>query len=144
MEAAGRKSSSRKHQRCKLARNTSHRTARRQTQQLGVRPTTSATQRLARAECVPQNRPTANAATWGQHNQKCYAEMGQSGVRPSTKWVNCYVTPAAGPPAVTCNPVPGDVSGGTEEFLTNTPTMQACAEYVAQNRPTANAATWGQ
>merc|ERR1719262_1301515 len=51
------------------------------------------------AEYVAQNRPTANAATWGRTNQKCYAESGQTGVRPSTEWMNCYVTPAAGPPA---------------------------------------------
>merc|ERR1719454_652360 len=54
--------------------------------------------------------------------------------------MNCYVTPPA--PVVTCNPQAGDGSGGTEEFLVKTPTMQACAEYVAQNRPTANAATF--
>ena len=47
------------------------------------------------AEYVAQNRPTANAATWGRTNNKCYAEMGQRGVRPSTEWMNCYVTPAA-------------------------------------------------
>merc|ERR1719214_477779 len=65
------------------------------------------------AEYVAQNRPTANAATWGRTNNKCYAEMGQSGVSPSTEWMNCYVTPAApAAPAVTCNAQSGDGSGG--------------------------------
>merc|ERR1719238_2691556 len=78
------------------------------------------------AEYVAQNRPGANAATWGRTNQKCYAESSQTGVSHSTEWMNCYVTPPAA--SLTCNAQEGDGSGGTEEYLTNTPTMQACAE----------------
>jgi hypothetical protein len=94
------------------------------------------------AEYVVENRPAANAATWGRTTNKCYAEMDQSAVHPHNEWVNCYVS--ADGTSVTCNPHAGDGTGGTDEYLLDTPTMQACAEYVAQHRPEANAATWGR
>merc|ERR1719247_1123136 len=43
-----------------------------------------------------------------------------------------------------CSPQAGHGIGGTKEFLGDTPSIQACADYVAQHRPSANAATWGQ
>merc|ERR1719271_865949 len=94
------------------------------------------------AEYVVEHRPAANAATWGRTTNKCYAEMDQSAVHQHNEWVNCYVS--ADGTSVTCNPQAGDGTGGTDEYLLDTPTMQACAEYVAQHRPEANAATWGR
>merc|ERR1740138_1416665 len=52
--------------------------------------------------------------------------------------------PPPPPPLVECIPQAGDGTGGTEEYMLDTATMQECAEYVVEHRPAANAATWGR
>jgi len=42
-----------------------------------------------------------------------------------------------------CDSGPGDGSGGWEQYLIQTESMQACANYVSTNYPEANGATWG-
>jgi len=87
---------------------------------------------------VRTHRPHANGATWGFRNHRCYAEYNQNGVGGDhNNWMNCPVAPV---PSGCQN---GDGTGGPEKYLTNTNTMQECRDFVAQNQPSANGATWG-
>jgi len=89
-------------------------------------------------DLVKQHRQNANGATWGYRNHRCYAEYGQTGVGGDhNNWMNCPIA------AVPSGCTRGDGSGGPEKHLTNTNTMLECRDFVAQNQPSANGATWG-
>jgi len=62
--------------------------------------------------------------------------------RYTTK-VCCAAEEAPEPePSVVCGAESGDGTGGREEQIGRTETMQACAEKVARERPDANGVTW--
>ena len=48
------------------------------------------------AERVNNTRPTANGATWGPNNKKCYAEYAQTKKNNKQKWRNCMFEPIKG------------------------------------------------
>ena len=86
---------------------------------------------------VKVNEPEANGATWGFNNMRCYAEFGQSTAHNhNNEYMNCPLTPV--PPG--CQR--GDGHGGVEKQLTSTDSAAECRDFVTENQPSANGATW--
>eukprot|EP01043_Picozoa_sp_COSAG02_P040220 COSAG02_NODE_3236_length_7125_cov_3.709081_1_plen_704_part_10 len=93
------------------------------------------------AECVNLVQllaPDANGATYhsASGSASCYAEFGMTGPNTSGSWSTCMF------PAVHCEFVVGDGTGGTESMVGTAAGAMDCAALVLDTAPEANGATY--
>lgn len=86
---------------------------------------------------VKEQVPTANGATWSFTHHGCYARINQVGVSNiNNQLMNCPLIP------VPSGCKRGDGYGGIEKQLTTAENAADCRDFVVENQPSANGATW--
>merc|ERR1711907_545294 len=88
------------------------------------------------ARAVHEQYPDANGATYSNTGgTACYAEYGMNNFNSNSHWKSCFFAPQ-------CDYVGGDGVGGSERYIGDYASREACAQEVSRQFPDANGATY--